>query len=82
MPHETLKTALASHGIPMNEAHAAIVGKLGDGTILKNLLALVEKYGPQIAAEVPAIMADIASGNYLGAMTLLFAALAAEKPAA
>ena len=80
MSEANLMSACAQHGVSLSEEHVAIVGKLGDGTILKNLLALIEKYGPELATVMPEILADLAAGNYLGAITLILSTLAAAKP--
>jgi hypothetical protein len=78
----TLMSACAEHGVTLNAEHVAIVSQIGDGTLLLKLLALVQKFGPQIAAVLPEVMADLVAGNYLGAMMLIFEALAtANTPA-
>ena len=80
MSEPALMAACATHGISLNAADYAACEKIFDGTLLKKLLALVEKYGPQIAVEMPAIMADIAAGNYLAALMLLLSSLAGQTP--
>lgn len=64
-----------------NAADHEAVGKLFDGTLLAKLEALLAKYGPELVGEMPAIMADIAAQNYLGAIVLIVDALA-KQPAA
>ena len=43
---ETLASCCADHGVTLNAEHVEAVGKLFDGTLLKKLLALLQKFGP------------------------------------
>ena len=74
---ETLMSCCAEHGVTLNAEHVEAVGKLFDGALLKKLLALVKQFGPQLAPEIPAILADLAAGNYLAALMLIISALTA-----
>jgi hypothetical protein len=74
---ETLKACCATHGVALNAEHVTAVGAIGDGTILAKLEALVEKFGPEFAAVMPALLADLAAGNYLAAFELILTTLAA-----
>lgn len=77
----TLTSCCADHGVELNSAHVEAVERIGDGTILRQLLALVEAYGPVVAAEIPPILAALVAGNYLLAFQLILAALAkAQTP--
>lgn len=72
---ETLASCCADHGVTLNAEHVEAVGKLFDGTLLKILLALLQKFGPVLAPIMPQILADLEAGNYLAAFLLIISAL-------
>ena len=73
---ETLQSCCAEHGVVLGAEYT----KLFDGTLLTKLMALVKAYGPELAKEIPTIMADITAGNYLGALILIVETLATFTP--
>ncbi len=75
---EKLMECCAAQGVELNPEHLEACEKLFDGTLLAKLEALITKFGPEIAKDLPAVLADIAAGNYLGALTLLLTSLAAQ----
>ncbi len=74
---EKLRECCASQGVELNPEHLQACEALFNGTLAAKLEVLIEKFGPQIAAELPAILADMASGNYVGAIVLLVTSLSA-----
>ena len=79
---QKLHAICRGHGVELAvDSNLMAVAKIGDGSLLKDLLALVEAYGPAVATVVPVITADIAAGNYLAAITLIVSTLASvSKP--
>lgn len=65
----------AVHGVDVNKSHVTTVAAIGGGALLAKLEALVEKFGPSIAPDMPTIIADYAAGNWLAATELVFADL-------
>ena len=74
---EKLRECCASQGVELNPEHLQACEALFNGTLAAKLEALITKFGPAIAGDLPAVLADIASGNYLGALMLLMTSLSA-----
>ena len=50
------------------------------GALLARIKALLAEFGPVIIADLPTIEADIAAGNYLGALLSVLQAIAGQTP--
>ena len=81
MSEPTLMAACADHGLQLNAADYETCERLFDGTLLRALLALLQKDAPLLLPIMPQLLAMIASGQYLAALMLIITTLASGTPA-
>jgi hypothetical protein len=76
MSEPTLLSACKSHGVELNLEHYDAVAGLFNGALLKALLALIAKDATLLVPIMPALIADIAAGNWAAAFLLITTTLA------
>ena len=79
-----LKSCCAEHGIALNAAHlSAIEATAGTHPILQAIWAYIQGLIAKTALipYAPQIVADMAAGNWVGALVLIYSVLAGTAPA-